>query len=339
DGVAAAAEALVGRLRDRLNRPISFRGQEVFLSTSFGVSLFPFDARDARALLRHADAAMYQTKRQAPGGCTFFSKLVSRSEEVLALTTRLRRAVESAPWVLHHQPIVDLRSGRPVGLEALVRWRQPDGALIGPSRFISLAEESGLVSTITDWVVDELCRQLAAWRAEGMALWGSFNLSPRDLWRGDLVERVLQSLESHGLSPDAVVAEIVESAIMAQPETAQRTLWALHERGIRLAIDDFGTGHSSLSRLKDLPADIVKIDRSFVQDISDNLGSRRIVTAMLHMVESLGMVTLAEGIESRAQCRFLADRRCALGQGFLFSRPIQAQEVPERMRALAADAG
>jgi EAL domain-containing protein (putative c-di-GMP-specific phosphodiesterase class I) len=250
----------------------------------------------------------------------------------LALTTRLRKAVENQNWELHYQPLVNLSDGRMFGVEALIRWPDPTGGLVLPGEFIPLAEEMGLIEAIGDWAVEELGRQDHAWRGDGIGLELSFNLSPRQLWQPDLAEKIMSRLDASGVEPGNVVVEITESTAMIDPERTQRILTDLHDRGLRLAIDDFGTGYSSLSRLKHLPVDILKIDRAFVRGVDADAQAGNMVCAIIGLADSLGMTPLAEGIETNEEWRFLVEHGCRLGQGFLFSKPVPSLDITARHR-------
>ena len=322
------AESVATRVHEALQEPFDLGGVEFFTSASVGVSLFPQDATDAESLLKNADSAMYQSKKAEPGGYVVYATGGNEAIERLSLTTRLRRAVEQKHWVLHWQPIVDLADGTVTGLEALIRWREPNGGIVPPGEFIPIAEELGLIEAIGDWVIDELARQHDVWKTEGIDIRLGFNLSPRQLWSGHLAEKLMQKLYSANVDPHDVVVEITESTAMADPDRTQRVLSELHAWGLTLAIDDFGTGYSSLARLKHLPVDILKIDRSFIHDVDLDSDSGRMVEAMIQLAHGLGMVPLAEGIETEGELAFLQQAGCTRGQGFLFSRPVPAEEVP-----------
>jgi EAL domain-containing protein (putative c-di-GMP-specific phosphodiesterase class I) len=256
----------------------------------------------------------------------------------LSLTTRLRKAVEHQHWELHYQPILDLADASTVGVEALLRWNDPNGGLVPPGDFIPLAEEIGLIEVIGDWVVEELVRQDERWRAEGLDLELSFNLSPRQLRQPEIGSRILSRLESGGVDPRRVVVEVTESTAMTDPDRTLRILRDLHARGLRIALDDFGTGYSSLSRLKHMPVDVLKIDRSFVREAHADAQAGSMVTAIVQLADGLGMTSLAEGIETEDERRFLTERGCRLGQGFVFSRPVPAADIAARHRRLAMHA-
>ena len=235
--------------------------------------------------------------------------------------------MESRNWVLHYQPVVDLARGDMVGVEALLRWLDPNGGLIPPGEFIPLAEEMGLIEVIGDWVIEEMCRQDAEWRRDGLSLEMSLNLSPRQLWQPEVVQKVMRPVEAFGADPSNMVLEITESTAMTDPERTQRLFWEFHAKGFRVALDDFGTGYSSLSRLKHLPVDILKIDRSFVRDVALDSEAGSMVRAIIQLADGLGMTPLAEGVETEEEWRFLSDHGCRLGQGYHFSRPVPASEI------------
>jgi EAL domain-containing protein (putative c-di-GMP-specific phosphodiesterase class I) len=271
---------------------------------------------------------MYKTKRSEPGGFSVFEVSDGDPATRLSLTTRLRAAVKDEHWVLHWQPIVDLATGRVESLEALIRWRDPKGGLVAPLEFIPLAEELGLIEAIGDWVIAELARQTRAWRDDGLAVRVGFNLSPRQLWSAHLAEKILQTLRAGDVDPHDVTVEITESTAMTDPDRTQKVLSELHAWGFTLALDDFGTGYSSLARLKHMPVDVLKIDRSFVRDVHTDTAQASMVRAMIQLAQGLDMVPLAEGIETPQEYEFLRANGCRLAQGFLFSRPVSAEEVP-----------
>jgi EAL domain-containing protein (putative c-di-GMP-specific phosphodiesterase class I) len=275
---------------------------------------------------------MYESKRTDPGGFVVFSADGQDPKARLSLTTRLRKAVDERHWILHYQPIIDLSDGHVDSVEALIRWQEPNGGLVAPGEFIPLAEELGLIEAIGEWVLDELIRQHLEWREEGLTVPIGYNLSPRQLWSARLTDRVMAKLRAADVDPRVITMEITESTAMTDPERTQRILSELHAWGLPLSIDDFGTGYSSLARLKHMPVDVLKIDRSFVRDVDRDRDLAGMVRAMIQLAQSLGMVPLAEGIETPGEYVFLRSNGCRLAQGFLFSRPVPPREIPALMR-------
>jgi diguanylate cyclase (GGDEF)-like protein/PAS domain S-box-containing protein len=327
------AESVAGRIRDALARSFEVGGTEVFVTASIGISLYPDDAEDVPTLMIHSESAMIASRRSGPGKFAVSDVSAVDSATKFSFVQKLRRAVERSEWQLHYQPIVELATGAIKGVEALIRWRAENGELIAPNEFIPLAEELGLIEAIGDWVVDEIVRQDETWRREDLTLEMGFNLSPRQFWQPDLAERILGRLAERRMDPRQVVVEVTETSAMRDPDRAQAILWDLHSRGLRLALDDFGTGYSSLWRLRNLPVDVLKIDRSFVSRVDTDPQAAKIVAAFIQLGQGLGMTTLAEGIETEGEWRFLAEQGCELGQGFYFSRPVPAEVISERFRA------
>jgi diguanylate cyclase (GGDEF)-like protein/PAS domain S-box-containing protein len=327
DSAVLIAEAVASRINDCLSDPFVLSDTEFYISASVGVSILPLDAEDGRSLLKNADAAMYQSKKSGPGGYALFPARAGDPASALSLATRLRKAVENEDWLLHYQPIIDLLRGEVVGVEGLLRWQDAEHGIIPPGEFLPLAEEMGFMERIGDWVMKDLFRQATQWRGQGLEIYVSFNLSPRQLWHPELMENLLRRMNGSGVNPGDLVIEITESAAMADVDRTQQVLWNLRNGGLRFAIDDFGTGYSSLSRLRDLPVDILKIDRSFVRDVPDDDDAKTVVQAIIQLALSLGMAPLAEGIETEDQWRFLVDHGCRLGQGFYFTRPVPAADI------------
>ncbi|MGZ8566083.1 MAG: putative bifunctional diguanylate cyclase/phosphodiesterase [Actinomycetota bacterium] len=328
----AIAESVAVRVREALLEPFDVSGTPFYATGSVGISLYPHDGDDAETLMRNADTAMYQAKKSGPGGYVVFASDHEDAVDVLSFTTRLRRAVAEQHWELHYQPVVEIATGKIEGVEALVRWRHPNGGLTLPGEFIPVAEELGLIEAIGDWVIGELARQAGEWRAEGHELTVGFNLSPRELWSTHLPERVLGKLKASGVDPRSVVVEITESTAMADPDRTQKILTDMHAWGISIALDDFGTGYSSLSRLKHLPVDILKLDASFVSRVDSDRDNANMVRAMIDLAENLGMTALAEGIETEGELAFLVEHGCRLGQGFLLGRPLPASGIGPLLR-------
>ena len=323
------AEAVAARVRGALEDPFDLNGTPFYATGSIGISMFPQDASDADTLMRNADHAMYQSKNHEPGGVVIFAAEGHDALQKLSLTTRLREAVQSEHWILHWQPIVDIGTGHMESVEALIRWVDPNGGLVAPGEFIPLAEELGLIEAIGEWVITELARQQAAWREEGLDIRVGFNLSPRQMWSAHLADKIMGQLRKGDVDPRNVVVEITESTAMADPDRTLRILQELHAWGFGLALDDFGTGYSSLARLKHMPVDVLKIDRSFVREVHRDVSLASMVRAMIQLAQGLDMTPLAEGIETYGELEFLRSNGCRLAQGFLFSRPVPAEKIPE----------
>ncbi len=323
------ATMVADRIARLLETPFDLGGTEFFARGSIGISLYPRDAVDGQTLLKNADSAMYRAKRFEPGGHVFYAGTGGDAMARLSFATRLRRAVEHEDWVLHYQPIVDLSDGRMVGAEALVRWQDAAGGIVAPGEFIPVAEELGLIEAIGEWVLEAMAHRQRAWTDEGLGLTVSFNLSPRQLWAPHLAEKVLSTLHSAGVAPQSVEVEITESIAMADPDRTQKILAELRAWGVRLALDDFGTGYSSLARLKHMPVDVLKIDREFVRNVDRDVRLAGMVRAMIQVAQSLDMVPLAEGVETEGEYVFLRSNGCRLAQGFWFSHPVPADEIPD----------
>ncbi len=326
EAAVARAESAAQRILDSLTVPFRAGGTELYVSASIGISLFPQDGDEPGSLLRNADAAMLESKK---GGHAYVvsNRGALDSSAKLRFVTRLRKAVESQRWTLHYQPVLDLATGRMRGVEALIRWIEADGTMVPPGDFIPVAEELGLIEAIGDWVVRELVYQAQAWRELEMDLSISFNLSPRQFWQPDLASGILDRIREGGIDPTKVIVEITESSAMTDPDRAQTILEALHDGGLRIAIDDFGTGYSSLARIRDMPVDVLKIDRSFVSGVDVDPQKQSIVTAFIELARGLGVTTLAEGIETEGELAFVRERGCVMGQGFHFSKAVPPEEI------------
>jgi diguanylate cyclase (GGDEF)-like protein/PAS domain S-box-containing protein len=327
ESVSVAAESVALRIQEALRTPFTVGDTELYVTASLGISVFPDDAADGPTLLKNAETAMFRSKRSGPGGYVLHAKDDADSVVRLSMSTRLRRAVEQEQWMLHYQPLIDLQTAGMTGVEALIRWPEPNGGLVPPGDFIPLAEEMGLIEAIGSWVIDEVCRQGRAWRDAGLELDISFNLSPRQLFLDDIVDRIVDPILESEMDPSQVTVEITESTAMTNPDRTLGILHELHARGLRLAIDDFGTGYSSLARLRYMPVDVLKIDRSFVRELDRDEQNASMVSAMVALASNLGMTPLAEGIETENEWRALVERGCERGQGFFFSRPVPAEEI------------
>jgi diguanylate cyclase (GGDEF)-like protein/PAS domain S-box-containing protein len=323
----AHAEAAAERVAAALSEPFSVAGVTLHVSASVGVSLFPRDAGDGDELLRHADTAMYQAKRAGRAGHALYRPEEDDPLERLSLTARLRRSLDRDELELHYQPIFSLTGhAHPVAVEALLRWNDPQTGLVAPGLFIPAAEHSGLIEPIGAWVVDELCRQGAEWAELGLEPRLSVNASPRELRRPDYADSFLASLRRHRIDPARMMVEVTESAAMDESSGPQ-PLARLHELGVGLAIDDFGEGFSSLSRLRSLPVEQIKIDRSFMREVPGSSEASAVVSAILRLANALGREVVAEGVETEEQRAFLAAEGCPLAQGYHLSRPLPAADA------------
>jgi diguanylate cyclase (GGDEF)-like protein/PAS domain S-box-containing protein len=324
---AASAVAVAQHLLRTLEAPFELDGQPVEIGASVGLASYPAHGGDAATLLRRADVAMYVAKRAESGVVVYTAEQDHYSAERLALGGELRRALENSELLLHYQPKLDLRAGTLVGVEALVRWQHPQRGFLPPSEFIPLAEQSGLILPLTRWVLEAALRQQHAWRAVGIELAVAVNLSRRTLQDPQLPEMVAQLLARFAVPPSALVLEITESSLMADPQRAAENLSQLRALGVDLSIDDFGTGYSSLDSLKNLSVDELKIDQSFVQAMATDASARAIVRAIIDLADALKLRVVAEGVEDRAAWDVLARLGCDVAQGYFLSRPIVATEL------------
>jgi len=333
DGAEAARVA--ERILAELATPFSVSGHLLPAEASIGIALYPDDGDDAQTLLRSADTAMYHAKETGRANYQFFStQMTERVSRRLSTETRLRRALEQGEFTLHYQPLVELASGRIDGAEALARWPHPDqGRMVSPAEFIPVAEDTGLIVPLGEWVLREACLQARAWQALQPGTRVAVNLSPRQFRQKQLVGMVERALGDSGIAPSLLELELTEGMLMHHADETVQTLAQLHEMGVRLAIDDFGTGYSSLSYLKRFPIHTLKIDRSFVQDLSHDPDDAAIVTAIVAMARGLGLSVTAEGVETEAQAAFLRSLSCRMAQGFLFGRPMPADEFRQRLAA------
>jgi diguanylate cyclase (GGDEF)-like protein/PAS domain S-box-containing protein len=322
------ASAIAVRIVEALGAPYQLDGKAVHSGASVGVAMFPGDGADAGTLLRHADTAMYAAKSQGRGNFQFFSAAMNlATHERLMLESRLWLALEQHEFELYLQPQVRLADQAVIGAEALLRWHHPELGLVGPDRFIPIAEESGLILPLGDWVLQQAAMLLAGWRARGLGhLRLAVNLSARQCHGAGLLPQLDRLLAEYGLEPSLLELEITESAAMQDPERSRKLLRELRARGCKVAIDDFGTGYSSLSYLKLFEIDRIKIDRGFVKDIESDPNDAVIVAATIALAHSLGLSVVAEGVETAAQRDFLRAKQCEEGQGYLFARPMPAAQ-------------
>jgi diguanylate cyclase (GGDEF)-like protein len=322
------------KMLGHLSEVITLQNYPLYLTGSIGITLFPNDAEDLDSLLKYAEVAMYRAKEGGRNAYQFYRPdMNARSRELLLLESSLRQALAQEQLTLFFQPKVELRSGRILGAEALVRWRHPELGMVSPAEFIPLTEETGLIVPIGEWILESACRHLVAWQEAGCPpLRMAVNISGRQFQQPDFVRMVEAILRRTGADADLLELEITESTAMENAEETIRTLTTLKAMGIHLAIDDFGTGHSSLSYLRRFPIDCLKIDRSFVREAAYNPNDAAIAAAIIALARGMSLSVVAEGIETREQMDFLLTQGCDIGQGFLFSRPVPSGEWEELRR-------
>jgi diguanylate cyclase (GGDEF)-like protein/PAS domain S-box-containing protein len=332
ESVQAAAK-VARRTLDALCAPISLDAQEVFATASIGITVFPFDGDDVDTLLKNADTAMYHAKSEGRNNYQYYTKSMNASAfENLALENSLRRALERGEFELYYQPQINISSGEIIGVEALSRWQHPELGMVSPVQFIPLALETGLIVPMDEWGLRTACHQAKAWQDAGLPpLRVSVNLSSHQFRQKKLVELVARILGDTRLDPQYLDIELTEGTIMQNAEETIRTLHELKEMGVKLSVDDFGTGYSSLSYLKRFPLDTLKIDRSFIKDISADPDDEALTRAILAMSNSLKLRVIAEGVETEEQLEFLRINGCDEFQGYLFSRPVRATEIAEML--------
>jgi len=322
------------RILAAIYQPLALGGHEINLSVSIGICTYPADARDANALLSNADIALYQAKEQGRNRYRFYSpRHNAHTVERLALETGLRYAIERDELVLLYQPKIGIASGRIVGVEALVRWQHPELGLLRPDRFIPLAEETGLIAPIGLWVLRTACAQARAWREAGMPMPVAVNLSARQFHDGRLVADIAAILAAAGLEPGDLELEITESTVMQNPEQAVTLMEELRRLGVRLAMDDFGIGYSSIGHLKRFPIDSLKLDRTFVRDLPDDVNDVAITRAVIAMAHALSILVVAEGVEHEAQLDLLRTEGCDQYQGYYCQPPLTESELVRFVRA------
>ncbi len=332
--VAIVAQKIIAAIA----RPFALEAQEVHITASIGISTFPDDSQSVEGLMKNADIAMYRAKEQGKNSYRFYSAQMNvHTLERLALESDLRKALERDEFLLHYQPKVDIGSGLIVGMEALLRWQRADGTLVPPAQFIPLAEETGLIVPIGEWVLKTACARNRAWHDLGLPRTRiAVNLSVRQFDKAGLLQDVARVLAETGLGADSLELEITESMVMRDPENTVSLLNELKAMRIRLSIDDFGTGYSSLAYLKRFPIDSVKIDRSFIQGLPDDGDDAAITQAIIAMAHSLRLKVIAEGVETAEQLGFLREHGCDEMQGYLFSRPLPEAGILRLLRETAA---
>ncbi|WP_288349346.1 EAL domain-containing protein [uncultured Thalassospira sp.] len=325
---------------DALAPAFDIKGRVLFVSPSIGIALYPSDGEDFPALMRNADTAMYSAKSGGGGTYHFFTKTMNESAMArLVIENDLREALAQNQFELHYQPKVDLRTNRISGLEALIRWKQPGRGYISPMQFIPVAEETGLIGKIGEWVIAEVCRQIAEWDAQSVPpLPIAINLSPRQLIEGRITETISRILTDTGTPAARIVLEVTETVMMQEIKKSAAILEELRHLGLQIAVDDFGTGYSSLAYLKRLPINSIKIDRSFVRDVTIDTDDAAITRTIIVMGHNLGLKVIAEGVETKEQMAFLRESECDEVQGFLIATPQPPQEIVKHILRLSANA-
>lgn len=329
--------AVADRIHAQMRAPYQVNGADVLLTASIGIALFPDDGGDATALLEHADTAMYHAKQMGRDNGQFYrAALTEQARGRLELSSSLRLALERDEFHLVYQPQLDVQTQRVVAVEALIRWVHPVHGLIAPLDFIGLAEQTGLIAPIGEWVLRTACADAGQWQRAGHRLSVAVNVSPLQFRDPRLVATVRDILAQTRLAPRTLVLEVTESALMSDDATTLASLSALRECGVQLSLDDFGTGYSSLSYLRRIPLDNVKIDRSFIKNLPSDNGNIAIVRAILSIADSLGFSVTAEGVETHEQARTLTQMRCNLLQGYYVGRPVAAGEIPAELARIGA---
>jgi diguanylate cyclase (GGDEF)-like protein/PAS domain S-box-containing protein len=321
DAATCAAKILIA-----LNAPYIIGVRTVHVGASIGISLYPRDGADSETLLKSADMAMYHAKERGRGNFQFFEAAMNlRAVQRQSVESELRRALKNQEFLLHYQPKVNLDTGDITGVEALIRWRQPDGTLVPPAEFVPIAEDCGLIVPIGRWVMREACKQARAWQDAGLRhLRMAVNVSAVEFREKGFVDNVRQILSDTGLRPHYLVLELTERVLMEDAASTALVLEELKTMGVHLAVDDFGTGYSSLSYLRQFPIDVLKIDQSFIQKITSNLDDSTIISAIIGMGRNLRHIVIAEGIETQEQITYLQSQHCEEGQGYLLSPPVGA---------------
>ncbi len=330
----ATAADIARRLAEECSQPFAIGGHDLTVTPSIGISIYPQDGTDIETLLKNADVAMYKAKELGRNTFQFFAADMNTATlDRLLMESNLRRALKQKEFVLHYQPLVSLRSGLIVGVEALIRWQYPDLGCIMPDRFIHVAEETGLINQIGDWVLIEACRQAQAWIEQGLApLTMAVNVAPGQFRQTGFVEAVAGALGMSGLEPGLLELEVTERTVMNEADLNMGTLNALHRMGVELSLDDFGTGYSSLAYLKRIPVGKLKIDRSFVCDLVTNPDDQAIASTIVSMGRNLRLTVLAEGVETAEQLQLLRNMDCDMAQGYHFSRPLAADQLSDLLR-------
>lgn len=327
--------SVANNILKELNIPAEINGKEVHIGGSIGIAMYPQDGENFGALLKNADTAMYRAKDMGRQTFQFYaSEMSHKAMQRLDLENQIRRALKEEEFIVHYQPKIDLSNNECTGVEALVRWQHPEKGIVQPDDFIPLAEETGLIIQLDEWVMRTACEQFKQWKNSGSQLVNlSVNISARHFHEGGLVSRCKKILTGTLIEAGNLEIELTESALVDNYCNAKDVLNEIHEMGIGIALDDFGTGYASMSYLKEFPFDTVKIDRSFVQDIPDNSENTAIVKAIIQLTRALKLKLVAEGVETEQQKTYLAEHECTYGQGYLWSKPVSAAELEKLILA------
>jgi len=320
---------VIQRILNIFKEPFTVQEHELYSTASIGISIFPTDGSDSIELLKHADLAMYHAKDHGKNSYVFFAHDMNvQIKKRLKLENQLRRAVKKNQFLLHYQPLVDMKTGYTVGVEALVRWNHPALGIVAPNDFIPLAEETGAIFRLGDWILETSCKQTLIWQRKGLSpIFTSVNVSSRQFFRKDFLENLKNILENVGLDTSSLTLQITENSIMRNRDEIIQVMNSLKEIGIKLSIDDFGVGYSSLNYLKCFPLDTLKIDQSFIYDIPKDHNSMAITKSIITLAKNLNLKVLAEGVENKEQLKFLQDNDCDLMQGYYFSPPVTPDEI------------
>lgn len=321
---------IINRINEALQKPFLIDNSEIYITASIGISLFPIDGENAQALLKNAGAALSRAEEKGGNNYQFYTAdLNAKAVKRLTLENNLRRALERKEFEVYYQPKVDVNTENIVGAEALVRWRHPEIGFISPGDFIPLAEETGLIIPLGEWILRTACAQNKLWAEEGFALSLSINFSARQFEQPNLLETIIQIIRETGINPGCLNLEVTESSIMKNADSAVQTLTELKKTGIKISIDDFGTGYSSLGYLKHLPIDVLKIDKSFIRDAATDADDAALVMTIITLAHNLRLKVVAEGVETEEQLKLLHLLRCDEWQGFLCSKPVPAESFKQ----------
>jgi len=331
---ATNASKIAKRAMDKLSKPLNIQGNELFITVSMGIAICPIDGEDVETLLKNASSAMYHAKNAGRNNFQFYSKeMNSHAMESLTLETGLKKALDKDELVLYYQPQMDIKTRKITGLEALIRWKHPEMGMVSPGKFIPIAEDTGLIIPIGNWVLQTACGQMQKWRTEGvLGMQIGVNLSPHQFRQHDIIKTVKHAIDVSGLPSEQLDLEITESAIMHDIKATIATLHKLKDIGLTLSVDDFGTGYSSMSYLKKFPLDTLKIDKAFIREVMEDISDAAITKAIIALAKALGLTTIAEGVELKEQLEFLKEEGCDRIQGYFFSRPLPADEVEKLIK-------